>query len=65
MNLHRYPAGSQTIVLGNNSEEYVFDKGTYQLKLCEGNKLFLHEALYALRVLRTFVSFSFDISFPF
>jgi len=47
---HRYPVGSRTVVLGNNSEEDAIRVGTYQLKLHGGNKLLLHGALYAPRV---------------
>ena len=63
MNLHRYLMGSQTLVLGDDSEEHVLDIATSQLKTRGGNKLFLHNALYALRVQRIFVPFSSDISF--
>jgi len=47
MEFHHYPMGSQTFVLGNNSEEDVLGVGTYQFKLYGGNKLLLHDALCA------------------
>jgi len=63
MNLHCYPVGLQTVVLRNDSETHVLDIATYQHKLREGNKLFLHSALYALSVQCNFVPFNPDISF--
>jgi len=63
VNFYYYPVDPQTVVLGNDSEEHVLDIATYQLKLRGGNKLFLHYALYAPRVQRTFVPFSSDVSF--
>ena len=44
---HRYPVGTQSVVLGNGSEEDVLGVGTYQLLLQGGNKLLLFDALYA------------------
>ena len=61
--------GSQTAVLGNGSEEDVLGVGTYKLRLRRGNKLLLHDALYAPRVRCSLVSFvllmriSFSFSF--
>jgi len=49
--------GSRTIVLGNGSEEDVLGVGTYQLRLHKGNKLLLQDALYALGVQCSLVSF--------
>ena len=63
MNIHRYRKGSETVILVNDSEERVLDIATNQLQPCKGNMLFLHEALYALRVQHTFVPFSPDVSF--
>jgi len=54
---HRYPLGSQTIILENSSEEDVLSVGTYQFILRERNKLLLHSALYALGVRCSLVSF--------
>jgi len=59
---------SQTILLGNDSEEHILDLVAYQLKPRKGNKLFPHNALYALRVqhplslLVLILVFSFDFS---
>jgi len=39
--------GSQIVVLGNGSEEDVLGVRTYKLRLCGGNTLLLHDALYA------------------
>jgi len=39
--------GSQTIVLGNDSEEDILREGTYKLRLHRGNTL-LHDAVYAI-----------------
>ena len=44
---HRYPVGSQTVVLGNGSEEDILGLGTYKLRLRGGNTLLLHDAIYA------------------
>ena len=49
--------GSRTIVLGNGSEEDVLGVGAYQLKLRGGNKLLLHDALYAPGVRCSLVSY--------
>ena len=54
---HRYPMGSRTVVLGNGSEEDVLGVGTYQLRLRGGNKLLLHDALYAPAVFLSFFCF--------
>jgi len=37
VNFHCYPMGSQTVVLGNSSEEDVLGVGTYKLRLRGGN----------------------------
>jgi len=50
VDFHRYPVGSQTVVLGNGSEEDVLGVGTYKLRLRGGNTLLLYDALHALRV---------------
>ena len=50
MNFHRYPLGSQIVILGNDDEEDVLGLKTYHLKLREGTMLLLHDALYAARV---------------
>jgi len=50
VDFHRYPVGSQTVVLGNSSKEDVLGVGTYQLILQGGNKLLLFYTLYALGV---------------
>ena len=63
VNLHHYPMGSQIVVLWDDSGEHVLDIVTCQLKPRGENKLFLQDALYALRVQRTFISFSSEISF--
>ena len=42
-----HSVGSRTIVLGNDSGEDVFGVGKYQPRLHVGNKLLLHDALYA------------------
>ena len=47
VDFHRYPVGSQTVVLGNGSEEEVLEVSTYKLRLRQGNTLLLHDALYA------------------
>ena len=67
MDFHPYPVGSRTVVLGNGSEEDVIGVGTYQLRLREGNKLLLHDALYAPGVRCSLVSFVslMRIGFPF
>jgi len=57
MKFYAYPVGSRTIVLGNDSEEDVLGVGTYQLKPRAGNKLLLHDALYAAGVRWSLVSF--------
>ncbi|KAH9608961.1 hypothetical protein KSS87_006063, partial [Heliosperma pusillum] len=44
---HCFPVGSQTVMLGNGSEEDVLGTGTYQIKLSGGNTMLLHDALYA------------------
>ena len=43
--------------MGNGSEEDILGEGTYQLRLCGGNKLLLHNALYAPRVRCSLVFF--------
>jgi len=43
--------------MGNGSEEDVVGVGTYQLNLRGGNKLLLHDALYALGVRCSLVSY--------
>jgi len=48
MKFNRYPMGSRTVILGNDSKEDVLRVGTYQLKLHGGNKLLLYDTLYAL-----------------
>ena len=50
MDFHRYPMGSQSVMLANDSEEDVLGVGMYQLRLRGGNKLLLFDALYATRV---------------
>jgi len=57
--------GSQTIVLGDDSEENVLEIRTYHLKLYEGTMPFLHDALYVPRVQCSLVSFVFEVSFLF
>ena len=57
MEFHRHPVGSRTVVLENGSEEDVLGVGTYQLRLRGGNKLLLHDALYAHGVRCSLVSF--------
>ncbi|KAH9618858.1 hypothetical protein KSS87_009464, partial [Heliosperma pusillum] len=47
VDFHRFPVGSQTVMLGNGSTEDVLGVGTYQIKLRGGNVLLLHDALYA------------------
>ena len=47
VDFHCYPVGSQTIVLGNGSEEDVLGVDIYKLRLRGGNMLLLHDALYA------------------
>ena len=49
--------GSHIDVLRHGSEEDVLGVGTYQLRLREGNKLLLHNALYAPTVQCSLVSF--------
>lgn len=56
LDFHRFSVGSQTVMLGNGSEEDVLGTGTYQLKLRGGNKLLLHDALYAPGVQSCLVS---------
>lgn len=46
VNFHCNPVGSQTIVLGNGSEEDVLGVRTYKLRLHGGHTLLLHDALY-------------------
>jgi len=53
---HHYPVFSPIVVLKNHSEEDVFNIGTYHLKLRGGNKLLLHDALYAPRMRCSLVS---------
>jgi len=50
VDFHRYLVGSQTVVLGNGSEEDVLGVGTYKLRLRRGNDLLLHDPIYAPRV---------------
>jgi len=50
VDFHRYLVGSQSIVLGNGSEEDVLGVGTCRLTLKGGNKLLLFDALYAPEV---------------
>jgi len=50
VDFHRYPVGSQTVVLGNGSEEDVLGVGTYKLRLFGGNTLLLHDTIYAPEV---------------
>jgi len=52
-----YSVGSQAIVLGFGMEEDVLGVGMYQLKLHGGNKLILHDALYAPSVRCFLISF--------
>jgi len=47
MKFHRYPVSSQNIVLENSSDEDVLRVGIYQPRLHRGNKLLLHDTLYA------------------
>jgi len=54
---HRYPVGSHIVVLGNGSKEDVLGVGKHQIRLREGNKLLLHDALYVPRVRCYVVSF--------
>ena len=49
--------GSRTVVLVNGNEEDVLGVRTSQLRLHGGNKLLLHDALYALGVQCSLVSF--------
>jgi len=65
VNFDRYLVGSQTVILGIDSEEDVLGMGTYQLQLHERKTLLLHDALYRLAVQCFFVSFISDISFLF
>jgi len=65
MNLHRYPVSSQTIILGNNSEEDVFEIEAYHLKLNEENVLLLHNGLYAHEVRCSLVFLILVFSFDF
>jgi len=57
MEFHHHPMRSWTIVLRNDNIEDVFQVGTYQLRLLEGNKPLLHDALYAPGVRYSLVSF--------
>jgi len=45
VDFHHYLVGSQTVVMGNGSEEDVLGVGTYKLGLHGGNTLLLHDAL--------------------
>jgi len=47
MDFHCYLVGSQTVMLGNGSEEDVLGVGTYKLSLHGGNTLILHNATQA------------------
>jgi len=47
----------QTVVLGNRSKEDVLGVETYQFRLCGGNELLLHDALYVCGVRCSLVSF--------
>jgi len=47
---HHCPVDPRTVVLRNGSEEDVLGVETYLLRLCRGNKLLIHDALYAPRV---------------
>jgi len=47
VDFHHYPVDSQSIMLGNGSEEDVLGVGMYQLRLRGGNKLLMFDALYA------------------
>jgi len=49
--------GSRTILLENSSEQDVIGVERYKLRFCGGNKLLLHNALYAPRVRCSLVSF--------
>jgi len=57
LEFHHYPIGSRTVVLGKDSEEDVLRVGIYQLKLRGGNKLLLHDTLYAPGVRCSLVSY--------
>ena len=47
MNFHHYPVDLQIVVFGNDDEEDVLELRRYLLKLCEGTKCILHDAVYA------------------
>ena len=57
MEFHCYPVDPQTVVLGNRSKEDVLGVETYQLRLCGGNELLLHDTLYVRGVRCSLVSF--------
>jgi len=57
MEFHRYLMGSRTVLLSNGSEKDVLGVETYQLKLYRGNKLLLHNILYAPWLRRSLISF--------
>ena len=52
MDSHLHLVDSQTIMLGNNSEEDVLGVGTYKVRLRGRNTFLLHDVLYtpAVRV---------------
>jgi len=54
---HHYLVGSQTDVLEHDSGKDVPGGGIYQLRLCGGNKMLLHDTLHAPRVQCSVVSF--------
>jgi len=59
MAFHPYLVGSRTVILGNDSEKDVLGVGTYQLRLRGGNKLLIHDTLYAPGVRCSLVFFYF------
>ena len=65
VNFHFYTVSSWTIILGNDSEDNILKIGTYYLKLREENALVLHDAIYALEVRCSLVSFASEISYLF
>ena len=60
VDFHRYPVGSQTVVLGNGCEEDVLGVGTYKLRLRGGNTVLLHDAIYAPRIRVCLLTFVFS-----
>jgi len=57
VNFHPCPMGLQTVTLGNGTTEDILGVETYRLKLHGGNSLLLHNALYALGVRCSLVSY--------